>query len=171
MEISVRPTTPADLAEVDALLARAFPRLLKDAYPPSVRVTALPLIARAQPALLASGRYFAAEGEWEGERRVLGVGGWSPDRGRPGLAHIRHVATAPEVVRRGVGRALLERIRTTAGAEGIRAFECLATRNAVPFYASVGFRAEGEVEMALQPGITFPAVLMRLDLAAWRGLS
>ncbi|WP_109468827.1 GNAT family N-acetyltransferase [Albibacillus kandeliae] len=167
MEISVRPTTPADLAEVDALLARAFPRLLKDAYPPSVRVTALPLIARAQPALLASGRYFAAEGEG----RLLGVGGWSPDRGRPGLAHIRDVATAPEVVRRGVGRALLERIRTTAGAEGIRAFECLATRNAVPFYASVGFRAEGEVEMALQPGITFPAVLMRLDLAAWRGLS
>ena len=57
----IRPGTRADLARVDALLSRSYPRLLKRDYPPSVLVTALPLISRAQPALLDSGSYYVAE--------------------------------------------------------------------------------------------------------------
>ena len=49
--IRVRPAERSDMAAVDALLARSYPRLLKPDYPPSVLVTALPLISRAQPAL------------------------------------------------------------------------------------------------------------------------
>lgn len=155
----VRPTTGADLAEVDALLARAYPKLLKAAYPPSVLVTALPLIARAQPALLASGSYYAVERDG----RIVGVGGWTRDRAIAGRGHVRHVATDDRELRQGVGRALLSHIAAEAFAAGLHELECWATRNAVPFYAAMGFAEEGPMEVQLQPGITFPAVRMRLD--------
>lgn len=161
MTLTLRPTTRADLAEVDALLARAYPRLLKTAYPPSVLVTALPLIAKAQPTLVASGRYYAA---LRGGR-ILGVGGWSRDRGAPQRGHVRHVATDDRVVRQGVGRAVLGHLLAQAQDAGLTEMECWSTRNAVPFYAAMGFVAEAAMEVPLQPGITFPAVRMRLDLA------
>jgi hypothetical protein len=44
----IRATTKRDIAAVDALLARAYPRLLKGDYPPSTLVMAVPLISRAQ---------------------------------------------------------------------------------------------------------------------------
>ncbi len=42
--LTLRPATPADLAEVEALLGRSYPRLLAADYPPSVMVLALPVI-------------------------------------------------------------------------------------------------------------------------------
>ena len=55
MELTIRPTTMDDLSALDGLFARAYPRLLKADYPPSVMVTALPLISRAKPELLRCG--------------------------------------------------------------------------------------------------------------------
>lgn len=161
MPLILRPTTRDDLAEVDALLARAYPRLLKLAYPPSILVTALPLISRAQPRLVASGTYYAALRDG----RIVGVGGWSRDRGVAHRGHVRHVATDDRVVRQGVGRAVLGHVLGQARAVGMAEMECWATRNAVPFYAAMGFAEEGPMEVPLQPGITFPAVCMRMDLA------
>jgi GNAT superfamily N-acetyltransferase len=164
--LTLRLATPADLTAVDALLARSYPRLLAADYAPSVMVTAVPIIARARPELLASGRYFlAVEGD-----RVIGAGGYSlaapGARGGPqgaveaGTAHIRHVATDPEAVRCGVGRALMRRIFGAAGAEGVQRYDCLSTRTAVPFYAAMGFRAVAEVEVPLAAGVVFPAIRM-----------
>ena len=161
MTIRVRPTTRADLSAVDLLLARSYPRPLKPDSPPSVLVTALPLISRAQPHLVASGTYYCAEEEG----RILGVGGWSRDPRLPSRAHVRHVATDPTATRRGIGRAILSRILAEARSAGLEELECWSTRTAVPFYSAVGFRVEGPMEVPLQPGITFPAIRMRLDLA------
>lgn len=165
--LTVRPATLADTAAVDALLARSYPRLLRADYPPSILVTAVPLLARAKPELLASGTYFVAEGE---DGAILGAGGWttrSPrgtDKG--GLGHIRHVVTDDRALRRGVGRAILERTFSTAAAAGLTALACLSTRTAVPFYLALGFRRSGEgteLSIPLAPGIGFPAVpLMRM---------
>lgn len=44
----LRPATLDDLAAVDRLLADSYPRLLAADYAPSVLVTALPIISRAQ---------------------------------------------------------------------------------------------------------------------------
>ncbi|MEO0865606.1 MAG: hypothetical protein AAFY39_13690, partial [Pseudomonadota bacterium] len=57
----IRPSTKADMAAVDALLARTYPKLLKADYPPSVLVTALPVISRARPELLVCGTYYVAD--------------------------------------------------------------------------------------------------------------
>ncbi len=165
--LTIRLATPADLAEVDALLAHSYPKLLAADYAPSVLVLALPIIARARPELLASGSYFVA---LDGSGRMVGAGGWT--RGSPegdavsrGLGHVRHVVTRAGEVRRGIGRALMGCAMDHAAAAGIRRLDCLSTRTAVPFYKALGFRATGPVEVSLRPGIVFPAVRMLADLA------
>lgn len=163
----LRLARPDDLAGVDALLARSYPRLLRPDYAPSIMVTLVPMIARARPELLASRRYFVAE---DAEGRILAAGGFS--LGAPGstinaagavtsTAHIRHVATDPDSTRQGIGRRLMHAIFGAAEAEGVTRYECLSTLTAVPFYASVGFVAIGPVGVPLTPGLVFPAIRMR----------
>lgn len=168
--VTIRRAHPGDLAAVDRLLARSYPRLLAADYPPSVMVLAVPIIARARPELLASGRYLVAV---DGEGIVVAAGGWSanrPEGGGPGLVaelgHVRHVATDPDAVRQGIGRRLMQAVMTDAARAGVRRMDCLSTRTAVPFYSALGFRVIGETEVPLGPGIGFPAVRMLADLAS-----
>ncbi len=153
--LTLRLARPDDLAAVDALLARSFPRLLKPDYPPSIMVTLVPIIARARPGLLASGRYFVVD---DGAGRVLGAGGYS--LAGFGHAEIRQVATDPDAVRQGIGRRLLRGVFAAAEAEGVQGYVCLATRTAVPFYTAMGFRVLGPVEVPILPALAFPAVRM-----------
>jgi GNAT superfamily N-acetyltransferase len=153
--MTLRAAQPDDLGAVDDLLRRSYPRLLAADYPPSVMVTAIPILARARPELLASGRYFLV---WQGER-LLGAGGFSLDA-RGGRAKARHLATDPDAVRQGIGRRLVLHILDQAGDAGATDIDALATRTAVPFYAALGFTALAERVFPLAPGIDFPAVPM-----------
>jgi GNAT superfamily N-acetyltransferase len=162
--LTLRLAAPADLAAVDVLLARSYPRLLAGDYPPSVMVTAVPIIARARPSLLASGRYYVVQDD---RGRLLGAGGWSMETPAPDgmtgqtagrVCHVRHVATDPEATRRGIAGAILGHVMRAAQAAGVRQMECLSTRTAVPFYAASGFRMVGPVDITLAPGIVFPAL-------------
>lgn len=165
-ELIIRPGRREDIAPLDALLARSYPRLLAADYPPSVLVTAIPRIVKAQPALVTCGTYFVALRDGV----LLGGGGWT--RGAPGtgargaarLGHIRHFATDVDAVRQGVGKALITRVLETAADAGIEALACLSTRTAVPFYQRAGFRGDEEVEVKLDAGITFPAIRMARGL-------
>ncbi len=215
--LTLRRARLSDLTAVDRLLQRSYPRLLRPDYPPSVMVLALPIIARARPELLASGRYFVVEAE---DGVILGAGGWSmgvpqprraavqaalrmgkgraggasaggasaggasdaaeghPARGggdwdwaepdwaaQVGMGHVRHVAVDPDRVRCGVGRAIMGEVIVDALRAGVHWLDCLSTRTAVPFYASLGFRVLHEVEVGLRPGILFPAVRMMRQIA------
>lgn len=153
--LTLRRTDLGDLAAVDDLLARSYPRLLRPDYPPSVMVTAVPLIARARPWLLASGTYYLAEIAGE----VVGAGGWS----RAGVVRgeVRHLVCDHRHLRQGIGRALIGRVLDEARAAGLREMVCQSTRTAVPFYRAMGFEVTGAIEVPLRPGITFPAVQMR----------
>ncbi|MEM6373342.1 MAG: GNAT family N-acetyltransferase [Pseudomonadota bacterium] len=152
----IRPTTRHDLAAVDALLARTYPKLLKADYPPSVLVTALPIISRAQPHLLTCGTYYVVEDDGV----ILGAGGWTRDRSDPERGHIRHVVTDDRALRRGVARRLMAHCFDRARSAGITQMECWATRTAVPFYEAVGFCQDGLIDVPLGAGITFPSVRM-----------
>ena len=158
--MQIRVARRADIAAVDALLARAYPRLLKADYPPSLLVTAIPLIARAQPRLVTSGSYFVAEDEGQ----IIGAGGWTADRADPARGNIRHVVTDDRRLREGIGRAIITRALDEAAAAGVTRMDCSATRTAVPFYAALGFESVGPVTVALAPGIDFPAIAMRRNL-------
>lgn len=125
-DIILRTARQSDIGALDRLFRRSYSRLLAADYPPSTLVTAVPVIARAQPDLVASGLFYVVE---DGERRLLGAGGWSlagPGRrpAQPGIGHIRHVATDPDATRRGVGRRLLEHILRVAAQSAWRG--CIA---------------------------------------------
>ena len=159
--MELRVARPDDLGAVDALLSRAYPALLKFDYRPSVLVTALPIISRANPALMRSGTYWLAEADG----RLLGAGGWTAaapvaGEGGRGIAHVRHVVTHPSALRRGVARAILEAAMRQAAEAGMRGMTALSTRTAAPFYAALGFERIEEAEVPLRPGIAFPAVRM-----------
>ncbi|MDF0599872.1 GNAT family N-acetyltransferase [Psychromarinibacter sp. C21-152] len=158
--LTIRVAEPSDLLALDALFGRAYPRLLKADYPPSVLVTALPLISKAQPQLLRSGTFYVAE---TGTGWLVGAGGWTPRRGG-GIGDIRHVVTDDRQTRRGVGRAILTRVIADATAAGLRLLDCKATRTAVPFYRAMGFAEDGEITVSLRPGIDFPAIHMTRPL-------
>ena len=159
--ITIRTAGPQDISALDRLFPRSDARLLAADYPPSVLVTAIPVIARAQPQLLGSGLFFLAE---QGGA-ILAAGGWSlnPPGGRPGqrgVGHVRHVATNPDHVRKGAGRAVLEHIVLVAKASGMAALHCQSTRTALPFYAAMGFVPRGEITVPLPGGLAFPAIHM-----------
>lgn len=161
-EMTIRATNASDLPRVDALLAASYPVLLKPDYAPSVLVTCLPLITKAQPELLRSGTYYLAEDDTDG---ALAAGGWTHGAPQGGIGprdvgHIRHVVTHPKAVRRGLARAILERSFRAARTSGVRWMMCQSTRTAEPFYASMGFQRRGEIEIRLRPGVSFPAVEM-----------
>lgn len=163
---TIRPGTFADIAAVDSLLAQSYPVLLKPDYPPSVLVTALPLISRAQPELVTSGTYYVV---LDAQGVLCAAGGWTmaaPGGGRPraGLAHIRHVVTDHRRTRQGIGRQLMTRILSEAASAGVTRLECLSTRTAVPFYQAVGFTPQGPRDINLRPGIVFPSVAMERAL-------
>ncbi len=164
--ITVRRSTMADLEAVDTLLARSYPAQLKKDYPPSVLVTAVPIIARAQPALLGSGRYFVAQTD---EGAIVAAGGWStrapqaPSEGGR-IGHVRHVVTDHRMTRRGIGRALMTDVMDDASRQGVRQMLCQSTFTAEAFYGALGFRRQSLIEIELRAGIVFPAVMMMADL-------
>lgn len=127
---------------------------------------ALPVITRANPALLASGTWHLAVSE---PGMVIGCGGWTAARPdtvetRPAVGHVRHFATHPDWIGRGVGRALYLHAERQALEAGIRRFICYASLNAVPFYGALGFRSLRRIEVPLPGGVPFPAMLMEHEL-------
>ena len=159
--IDVRTATLADADAVHQILLASYPMLMAKAYDPELLRRALPLITRPNDRLLASGNYFLAEADGQ----PVGSGGWSHEipggtARAAGIAHIRHFAVSAAYVGRGVGRAIFNRCEAGARAEDIRLFKCFSSRNAVGFYASLGFKDCGEIEVPMPDGVKFPSVLM-----------
>ena len=167
-DFALRPARPADAEAVGALLAASYPALLAPAYSADVLARALPAMIRASPALLGCGTWYLAHAP-DGE--LVGCGGWTlaPPGARSGLvdprrAHVRHFATHPAWVRRGVGRALLARSIAIARCAGVRRLDCDASLVARPFYAAQGFVAVRPITVAIG-GVGFAAIRMVRDLA------
>lgn len=163
--LTIRQASMEDVPGIDDLLSLSYARLLRADYPPSVMVTVMPILSRAQPALIRSARYYLVT---SGDQ-ILGCGGWSaapPGGGTPrdDEGHLRHIAVAPDMARRGVGGRLLRHILSEMVGQGVRRAHSAATRTAVPFYKAFGFSAGAEVMASLRPGIEFPLVPMLREL-------
>ena len=164
---SLRVASLQDEGAVTTLLEASYRRQLAGSYPPETLEKALPLMTKANPRLLASGTYYVAETKGQ----LVGCGGWSmeaPGNGeqRQGTAHIRHVATHPDWLRRGIGRALLARCFHEAAAAGIGRLECLSTLVAVDFYLAAGFHVVGPMAMKLRGDVSIDGMLLHRKLAA-----
>lgn len=163
---TVRRATPRDEPGVSELLLASYPGSMRTAYDQAILEATMPLITRANPALLSSGTYYLAV---EDDDLAVGCGGWSrelPGRSEttPELAHIRHFATHPEWLGRGIGRALYRRCEEDARSSGVRRFECQASLNAQGFYAALGFRSVRRIELRIGPGPMLPSILMERQI-------
>ena len=165
-DYSLCVATPADAASVTSLLEASYPKLMARGYEASDLEPALRVMTKANPALLASGTFYLAV---TGAKLAIGCGGWTRERPgtgevTPGLAHIRHFATHPEWLGRGIGKLIYVRCKKAAAAAGIRRFECYASLNAEAFYAALGFCRLRQIEISMGPSISLPSVLMEAAL-------
>ena len=155
-----------DTDAVTSLLEASYTKLLAPFYDPEVLAKALPLMTKANTRLLVSQTFYLAHA---GEQ-LVGCGGWSreaPGSGeiKEGTAYIRHFATHPEWLRRGVGRSLLSQCVDETRRLGIRSLECHSSLVAVEFYLATGFRVVGPLTMRMAPSVAIDGVLMRRELA------
>ncbi len=159
----MRPASPADAAAVGRVLAASYGVLYRGWYQDDVLEAALPLMIRANPKLLSSGRYFIAEIEGA----IVACGGWSAEDPRGGdverIAHARHFATDPAFINRGCGGAILKRSIAEAKAGGFMEMQSISSLTAEAFYARHDFRL---VSIIRQPmgAVSFACALMRRSL-------
>ena len=163
---AIRVATPADAEGVAALLSASYTVLMRGAYDRAVLAAALPVMTRANAELLCSGTYFVAVAA---DGTTIGCGGISAVRpgtadAEPGVGHIRHFATHPDWLRRGIGRRIMECSVKRARDLGLCSLECYSSLNAVDFYAAEGFVVVAEVTVPIAGQHPLPAILMRRDL-------
>lgn len=167
--ISVSVATPADEPGITRVLEAAYGTLLKGGYDDAILAIAVPLMSRANPKLIASGTYYVAR---DGDE-IVGCGGWTwvrPDAPDdpidPTLGHVRHFASDPTRLRRGIGRALMERCVADAQEKGVERFEAYATLVAERFYQSLGFETVEPITVPFVHGVDFPSLRMTRRLTA-----
>jgi ribosomal protein S18 acetylase RimI-like enzyme len=90
---------------------------------------------------------------------VIGFGALSHEN-----SEIEAVYVSPEVVRRGVGSAILRQLEVSARNLGVKSLKMDASLNAVPFYRSAGYESDKIATHRLASGVEIACVLMTKDL-------
>lgn len=167
-----RPATPADLPELESLMAASI-RTLIGAYLDEPRVAASFEIMGVDTQLIEDGTYYVV---LDGGR-IVGCGGWSRratlfggdhSHGRDARlldaasepARVRAMYTHPDFARRGIGRLLLSLCETAAREEGFRSLELAATVAGEPLYRAAGFAVLERFDVATSTGVTVPLARM-----------
>ncbi|MEX0345636.1 MAG: GNAT family N-acetyltransferase [Rhizobiaceae bacterium] len=160
----IRVASVDDREELEALIDVCYSIIYPGWYDEDILNEALPAMLRIDPKLLESGRYFSATIDG----RLAGCGGWSvsPPVGGTvsGTGHIRHFATHPDFMRKGVGSAILIRCIKEASSEGVEKLQCFSSHPGEPFYAQHGFSTREPVTIMMGEGVAFPALLMEREL-------
>ncbi len=163
--LTIRPAAESDRAVLEDLIADCYATVYPGWYEEETLEEALPAMLRIDPALLNSGRYMLARVG----NVIAGCGGWSasspvPTTTEPAIGHIRHFATRPDAMGKGIGGAILERCIAEAAASGMARLKCFSSLAAEGFYARHGFVKLDNVNVMLGSGAYFPAVLMERRL-------
>jgi GNAT superfamily N-acetyltransferase len=178
MLFQLRKAMRADQSNLRRLIARSARTLGARDYRPEQIDAALAGAFGVDTQLIDDGTFFVAE--FDG--KIVGSGGWSRRRTLfggdahaqrdPGVlspdvdaAKIRAFFVDPNYVRRGIGRALLERCETEARAQGFQRFELMSTLTGVPLYQALGYRAGGIVRYPLAANVAIEFVPMHKEIA------
>jgi GNAT superfamily N-acetyltransferase len=173
MDYQFRLAQPADAPALRDLIAGSIRSLGAADYSSKQIEAALLGAFGLDTALVADGTYYVAQ---LGHREIVGCGGWSRRRTlfggdthgersetmldpRHDSAKIRAFFVDPAHVRRGLGRAFLERSEAAAAAAGFRRLELMATLPGVRLYAACGYtpsapilyRLPGDVDIEFVP--------------------
>ncbi len=154
-----RKADQKDIEAISALLARCYPVLMRGAYAPETLAVALPVMIKANPDLISTGRFYVVD---QGDL-IVGCGGWSIET--PGtdaiikdIAHIRHFAVDPAFGRQGIGQSIYRQCERDALAAGMKKFQTFSSLNAESFYQSMGLRRLKQFDIPMGEAANFPVV-------------
>ncbi len=174
MTYTLRKATLDDLPCLGPLIARSIRELGAGDYSMAQIDAALQGAFGVDTALIRDGTYFVAVTE-AGE--IVACGGWSRRRTLfgsdaraerddasldPGTeaAKVRAFFVDPAHARQGIGRALLERSESEAGAAGFSRLELMATLPGVRLYERCGYVPTAPVSYPLRDGLSIRFVPM-----------
>jgi GNAT superfamily N-acetyltransferase len=173
----IRPATLTDVSPLHELQVTAMRALGAAYYAPAEVEAAVRYVCVPDRALIDDGTYLVAELDG----RLVGCGGWSlrrkayagPVDGRDDAdrldpltepTRIRAMFTAPDVARRGVGRAILAAAENAARAAGFSRARLGATLSGEDFYRRSGYVEVGRETAPLADGTAIAVVLMEKSL-------
>jgi GNAT superfamily N-acetyltransferase len=154
--LRLRPVRASDLDAIAALQEASIMALGAPVYGEAKARAWARLGYQFRHDLLGEGGFWVAEQD----RRLLGVGGWSPDSLEADLAWIRYLFFDPQATRRGIGRRLVEQAERSAYTAGRRRLRIWSSLNAVGFYRTVGFLPERRARWPVQSALELDNVLM-----------
>lgn len=175
--LTIRCAIEADIAAMQALIARSAIQLSASFYTPEQAQALLTHVFGVDTQLIHDQTYFVIE-----ERgKMLACGGWSKrktmfggDQAKQGVdnlldpatdaARIRAFFVEPSAARRGLGRLLLEHCGAEAQAAGFTSLELAATMPGEPLYLACGFIVFERFYLDLPEGVVAPLSRMRKQL-------
>ncbi|MFZ6733107.1 GNAT family N-acetyltransferase [Undibacterium sp. Ji42W] len=175
--LTIRCATEADIAAMQALIARSAIQLSTPFYAPEQAQALLTHVFGVDTQLIHDQTYFVIEEQGS----MLACGGWSKrktlfggDQAKHGVdklldpatdaARIRAFFVEPKAARRGLGRILLEHCSTQAQAAGFTSLELAATMPGEPLYLACGFTVFERFDLDLPEGVVAPLSRMRKQL-------
>jgi GNAT superfamily N-acetyltransferase len=175
----VRAAALADVGPLRELQVSAMRALGAGYYTPAAVEAAVRYVCVPDRELIQDGTCLVAEIDG----RLVGCGGWSlrrkhyagpSDRETDALrldpltepTWIRAMFTAPDVARRGVGRAILAAAESAARTAGFSRARLGATLSGEAFYRRAGYVEIGRETAPLPDGTALAVVLMEKDLAS-----
>src|SRR5437868_6469118 len=191
MDFTIRQAVAADVPVLRVLIDASVRGLQATDYTPDQLESALATVYGVDSQLIADGTYFVVETSapqsgtdtGEGQRIIVGCGGWSKRRTLYGGDHwtgredtlldpardaakIRAFFVHPDRARRGIGTIILDACENAAVAAGFTRLEMGATLTGVPFYAAKGYVALENVAVPLADGGSLPIVRMAKEMNA-----
>jgi GNAT superfamily N-acetyltransferase len=162
----------SDLPALQRLMTAAIRELLPQFLSPE-KVEASFAVMGVDSQLIEDGTYFIVEEDGA----MAGCGGWSRratlfghnhTAGRDSRlldpksepARVRAMYTAPQFVRRGVGRQILELCEAAARTEGFTRTELGATKGGEPLYRACGYAEIERLDVPTPNGVTVPITRM-----------
>jgi GNAT superfamily N-acetyltransferase len=173
---TIRVAKESDIPALRSLIELSVRVLQKDDYAPKQIEGALGHALGLDTQLVQDETYFIAESV-EGDRVLVGCGGWShrrtlfgsdhgPDREAALLdpavdaAKIRAIFVHPQWARRGLGSLILRHCEAAAQRAGFGRAEMGSTLTGVPLYSLRGYRETERVDVPLPNGEVLPVVRM-----------
>jgi GNAT superfamily N-acetyltransferase len=173
----LRLALPADVAAMEALIARSGIELSAGFYTPEQAEAVTRHVFGVDSQLVADGTYFLIEQNGV----VVACGGWSKrntlfggDQTKSGPdplldpahepARIRAFFVAPDMARQGLGSRLMHHCSEQAALAGFTALELAATMPGVPLYLASGFTVVEDIALDLPGGVVVPLSRMRREI-------
>jgi N-acetylglutamate synthase-like GNAT family acetyltransferase len=154
--LSIRPAQGQDIPHIERLIRAAILRLAVHEYGPA----RAELWAKRQPldtrALIAANTCLVGERD----KQIVAVAGYAPHEKWPERAWLRSVFVDPNIARRGAGRQIVTAVEAAAQEAGRVDFGVMASLNAIPFFAALGYRELRRQGYAPAPGLMLEGALM-----------